>query len=145
MKKFFLSAAALLLITAISCKKSTDGNKNVIVEEKVENTVTDDNGKTDSTYSAEKTVKNGNSVVSEHTDRYVAEDGSSALVTFINSDKGNSISIRSNNKTIVAEQKDSDGNTHVYHNQDIEIKSENDKVTITQGNNVIELKKARGQ
>ena len=82
---------------------------------------------------------------SEHTERYVADDGSSALVTFKNSDKGNSISIRSNNKTIVAAQKDSDGKTHVYHNQDIEIKSENDKVTITQGNNMIELKKARGQ
>ncbi len=138
-------AAALFSLTMIGCKKSTDGNKNVIVEEKVEKTVTDDNGKTDSTFSAEKTVKDGNLVESEHTERYVADDGSSALVTFKNSDKGNSISIRSNNKTIVAAQKDSDGKTQVYHNQDIEIKSENDKVTITQGNNVIELKKARGQ
>ncbi len=138
-------AAALFSFTMIGCKKSTDGNKNVIVEEKVEKTVTDDNGKTDSTFSAEKTVKDGNLVESEHTERYVADDGSSALVTFKNSDKGNSISIRSNNKTIVAAQKDSDGKTHVYHNQDIEIKSENDKVTITQGNNMIELKKARGQ
>ncbi|WP_234111411.1 MULTISPECIES: hypothetical protein [Chryseobacterium] len=145
MKKFTIAIAAFSLFVTFSCKKSSDGNKSVIVKENVEEKISNENGKTDSSYTAEKTVENGNAKSQEITERYVAEDGSSALVTFKNSDTEHTISIRSNNKTIVAEQKASDGKAHIYHNQDIEIKSENDKVTITQGNNVIELKKARGQ
>ena len=55
----------------------------------------------------------------EHTDRYVAEDGSSALVTFKNTGKENTISIRSNNKTISAPRKAEKGEG-VYGNYDFE-------------------------
>ena len=145
MKKSVLILSVLSMLMNFSCKKSTDGNKNILMNESVEETITNENGKTDSSYSAQKTVKNGNTEIREKTFRYVAEDGSSALVTFTETDKGNSIGIRSNNKTITLPQKDSDGKTTVYENDDIEAKSEENRVTITQGNNVIELKKAKGE
>ncbi len=118
MKKFLLIIVILSLSVIFGCKKSANGNKGVVVKE--------------------ITTK-------EKTFRYVAEDGSSALVTFIETDKGNAISIRSNNKTITLDQKDSDGNMTVYGNEDIEVRSEGNNVTITQGNNVIELRKAKGE
>ena len=90
-------------------------------------------------------MKTGDKESTESTYRYVADDGSSALVTFKNDQEGNTITIKSNNATLYAKQEKSDGKTTIYKNQNVEIKSEGDHVTITQENNVIELKKARGQ
>lgn len=142
MKKIIYSASAIALLTSYSCNKSTEGNKNVIVEESSDIKVDNKNGSIDSTVSIEKIVKNGENTSTERTDRYVAEDGSSALVTFKNTDKEKSISIRSNNKTISAPRKEEKGEG-VYGNYDFEIVAKNDSVIITQGNNVIALKKAR--
>ena len=134
-----------MLLTTFSCKKSTDGNKSVMVEENVTENVSNENGKVDSTYSSEKIVKDGNSQSQEVTERYVADDGTSALVTFKNSDKEKTISIRSNNRTITVPQKETSANGATYSDGNIEVKSEGDNVTITQGNAVISLKKAKGQ
>lgn len=143
MKKLIYVLSAFILTAAYSCKKNTEGNKSVIVNEQSATTIDSTNGSSEIPMTADKTSAITTSDMKEVTERYVAEDGSSALVTFRNSDQGNSISIRSNNKTIALPQKDSDGNATVYENQDIVVKSENDMVTITQGNNVISLKKAR--
>ena len=124
MKKLIYLIGALVLISTSSCKKNADGNKGVLVQQ------------------SEDGTKKRDSLVQEYTDRYVAEDGSSALVTFKNSGEGKSISILSNKKTIVAPQTDVAG---VYAAHDFEIISKNDSVIITQGNNVINLKKAREQ
>lgn len=145
MKKSVLIISSVAFLAIFSCKKSTDGNKNVIVEENVSENVSNNNGKVDSTYAAEKTVKNGDSQVQEYTYRYVADDGSSALVTFKNSDKENTISIKSNNKTITLPQKEAWAKGAIYSDGEIELKSENDSVIITQGNAVIGLRKAKGQ
>ncbi|UOE40681.1 hypothetical protein MTP09_12345 [Chryseobacterium suipulveris] len=145
MKNPVLVLSSVLLLSAFSCKKSSDGNKSIIVEENVEKTVSNDNGKIDSTFTDAKTEKTADTQVQEITERYVGTDGTSALVTFKNSDKEHTISIRSNNKTIVLPQKEAWAKGGIYADHDIEVKSEGDNITITQGNNVIELKKARGQ
>lgn len=142
MKKIIYLGAVAALLTNISCKKSTEGNKNVVVTETVEKDVKTENGKTDSSFSSSTVIKDGKGTMEEHTDRYVAEDGSSALVTFKNTGKENTISVRSNNKTITAPRKEAKG-PGVYGNYDFEIVAKNDSVTITQGNNIIRLKKAR--
>ena len=142
MKNSVFIASAVTLFTIVGCKKSTEGNKSIIVEDSALTSKTDESVKTDSVAvvtESESGVKKG-----EYTDRYVAEDGSSALVTFKNSDKENTISVRSNNKTISAPRK-ADKGEGVYGNYDFEIVSKNDSVIITQGNNIISLKKARGQ
>ena len=142
MKNSVFIASAVILFTIVGCKKSTEGNKSIIVEDSALTSKTDESVKTDSVAvvtESENGVKKG-----EYTDRYVAEDGSSALVTFKNSDKENTISVRSNNKTISAPRK-ADKGEGVYGNYDFEIVSKNDSVIITQGNNIISLKKARGQ
>ena len=138
MKKtiFIAASSALLLIT--SCTKSSEGNKSVI---KQENGYSEDLSKDTLTIAGE--TDNTNS--QEYTERYVGEDGTSALVTFKNTDKEKNISIRSNNKTISAPQKEATENVRTYGNFDIEIVAKNDSITITQENNVIVLKKARGQ
>ena len=142
MKNSVFIASAVILFTIVGCKKSTEGNKSIIVEDSAVTSRTEEPVKTDSVAvvtESESGVKKG-----EYTDRYVAEDGSSALVTFKNSDKENTISVRSNNKTISAPRK-ADKGEGVYGNYDFEIVSKNDSVIITQGNNIISLKKARGQ
>ena len=142
MKNSVFIASAVTLFTFVGCKKSTEGNKGIVVQDSAVEIRTEETVKTDS---AAVLTENGNSIkAGEYTERYVAEDGSSALVTFKNSDKENTISVRSNNKTISAPRK-ADKGEGVYGNYDFEIVSKNDSVIITQGNNIISLKKARGQ
>lgn len=127
MKKLLILPAAVLLFTMGSCDKKNSGNAGVLKAD--ETTAVTGNA-------SEKTVN-------ERTDRYVAEDGSSALVTFKETGEEKSISIRSNNKTIAAPLKEAEADKMVYGNYDFEIVSKKDSITITQGDNVISLKKAR--
>ncbi|MDQ0476198.1 hypothetical protein [Chryseobacterium sp. MDT2-18] len=140
MKKIFILAASSLLLLTFSCKKNTEGNKSII---KQENGYSADLPKDSMTTPAITTGVNTDAP--EYTERYVADDGSSALVTFKNTPKEKTISIRSNNKTISAPQKEGWPKGGVYGNFDITIVAKNDSVTITQEKNVIHLKKARGQ
>lgn len=141
MKKIFILAASSLLLLSFSCKKNTEGNKSII---KQESGYSADLPK-DSMTAPATTTAGENTNAPEYTERYVADDGSSALVTFKNTPKEKTISIRSNNKTISAPQKEAWPKGGVYGNFDITIVAKNDSVTITQEKNVIHLKKARGQ
>ena len=123
MKNLTYTIALVVLAINISCKKSTDGNKNILVE----NTTTTD------------------SLVTETTKRYVGEDGTSALVTIKESEKDNTISVRSNNKIIAAALKSKTVDGGIYSNFDFEIVAKGDTVTITQEKNVIVLVKAPGE
>ncbi|MGA9213592.1 hypothetical protein [Kaistella sp.] len=139
MKKAFVMAASCMLLLTSSCKKSTDGNKNVIKQ---------DNGYSENLPTDSVTTLSTDAITTnaqEYTERYVGEDGTSALVTFKNMPKEKTISIRSNNKTISAPQKEVSPKGTIYGDFDITIVSKNDSITITQENNVIHLKKARGQ
>ena len=138
-KTYFIAASSLLLLT-FSCKKETEGNKGII---KKENGYSADLPKDSVILSDQKSA--GNESAQEYTERYVANDGTSALVTFKNTDKDKSISIRSNNKTISAPQKEATDKVRTYGNFDFEIVAKNDSISITQGDNIILLKKARGQ
>lgn len=120
MKKAIYFAGALAFTAMVSCNKTENGNKSVLATETSAQTNNEEKGVTQ---------------------RYVAEDGSSALVTVKENEDDRSISVRSNSKTITAPWK-SEG---MYSNYDFEIIHRNDSVTITQGNNVIRLKKAGGQ
>ncbi len=139
MKKTVIIVACSILMVIFSCKKSTEGNKSII---KQENGYSMDLPK--DTTSVPDQIS-GSESEKEYTERYVAEDGSSALITFKNADKEKTISIRSNNKTISAPQKEAYEKGGVYGNFDITIKAKNDSITISQNDNVIILKKARGQ
>ena len=140
MKKILLIAGGSLLLLTFSCNKTSEENKNVIKQENV----TPEPLTADSLGTTENTAEGDDEII-ENTVRYVAEDGSSALVTFKNSDTHHSISIRSNNKTISAPQKEALAKGAIYGDHDFEIASQNDSIIITQGDNVIKLKKARGQ
>ncbi len=81
----------------------------------------------------------------EETSRYVAEDGSSAHVTFGDSVDGKYISIRSNNKTIRVKHETATDSGDIYREHDITVTATDSLVTIDQAGAVIELRKARGQ
>ena len=130
-----------MLTLTLSCEKTSEGNKSVISQEKG---YSEDLPKDTININTQRTDEN-ESELQEVTERYVAEDGTSALVTFKNTDKENTISIKSNNKTISAPQKEAWAKGAVYGNFDITIVSQNDSIKITQDKNVIVLKKARGQ
>lgn len=138
MKKTFVIILSTVLAITFSCSKNTEGNPGII---KQENESAEKLPK-DSLGNVEKDIKN---TTNEYTDRYVADDGSSALVTFKTTNNEKSISIRSNNKTISAKQKKQTSEGIIYGNYDFEILSKTDTIKITQGNNVIVLKKARVQ
>lgn len=95
--------------------------------------------------------KNGNKEVvkkeqplQETSFRYVASNGNNANITFVEDSKqGNSIRLFSNNKTISIPQSKTDKN--LYQSHDIEVKIWGDSLSISQGENIILLKKARGQ
>ncbi len=137
MKNILSIAAVSLLVMTTSCKKTTDGNTGIVKQDGESSVLA-----VDTTVSKQSANDPTNSA--EYTERYIGDDGTSALVTFNNSGKEKTISIRSNNKTITAPQKEAWENGGVYGDFDIEIVAKNDSVTITQENNVITLKKARG-
>ncbi len=122
----------------LSCNKNTEGNKSVI---KQENGYSADLPK-DSVDMTDQ-ITSGNENAKEYTDRYVGSDGTSTLVTFNNEEK--TISIRSNNKTIAAPQKEVSSAGTTYGNYDFTILVKDDSIKITQEDNIILLKKARGQ
>ena len=138
MKKTVLLAASSILMLTLSCNKNTEGNKSVI---KQENGYSADLPK-DSVDMTDQ-ITAGNENAKEYTDRYVGSDGTSTLVTFNNEEK--TISIRSNNKTIAAPQKEVSSAGTTYGNYDFTILVKDDSIKITQEDNIILLKKARGQ
>lgn len=77
--------------------------------------------------------------------RYVAEDGTNAHVSFIKEKGKEKIKVHSNNKTISIPKTHSEDGLDRYSEYDIEIVSMGDSLTITQGDHIISLKKARGQ
>lgn len=143
MKKNFLMLSMPALII-MSCSKQ-EGNKGVIVLEEATDSVVISNEGTVDSLSTTSVPTAANGEIQEHTYRYVATDGSNAHVKFVNSDKENYITVTSNKKTIRADQTEALAKGAIYKNDDIEIKSEGDNISITQGNSVIELKKAGGQ
>ena len=129
MKRIIVAVASSLLALTACNKTESSGNTGVLkADSTTSRTATDD--------SNEASIK-----TQERVYRYVAEDGTSAKVTFVNKDKENYITVFSNGKTIRADQ----STAGVYKNQDVEIRSQGDNITISQGNNVIGLKKAKGQ
>ena len=57
MKKIIYLGAIVALSANFSCKKSTEGNKSVIVTESQEKELNTENGKTDSSYSSSTVIK----------------------------------------------------------------------------------------
>ncbi len=139
MKKSIILSLSAVLMATVSCSKTAEGNKSIIKE----NTEYSEDLKKDSSSVRDNSMDVQPIEKQEYTERYVGDDKTSALVTFKNTDKENTISIRSNNKTISAPQKEAWAKGGVYENFDITIVAKNDSITITQEDKVIYLKKAR--
>ncbi len=129
----------ILAIFAIStlgaCKKSSDGNKSVLVDESVETTVNNNNGEIDSSTTKTVTKEIDGQKTTEETKTYKATNGSRANVTIINSPKENTMLIKANG---IKYQLDKKSETR-YERNGVSAEIKGDSLLINQDNMVIEL------
>ena len=129
----------ILAIFAIStlgaCKKSSDGNKSVLVDESVETTVNNNNGEIDSSTTKTVTKEIDGQKTTEETKTYKATNGSRANVTIINSPKENTMLIKANG---IKYQLDKKSETR-YERNGVSAEMKGDSLLINQDNMVIEL------
>ncbi|WBV55670.1 hypothetical protein PFY10_15710 [Chryseobacterium daecheongense] len=139
MKKTIILLNTIFLLAVVGCKKSTDGNKNIIKTDSSVSAVSDQNGKIDSA-SASSSIINVNGKRIEKTDFvYKATDGSLVKVVFKNDPKENTVAITSNKKTFTLPKEETKDGETVYKKDDMTARVKGDSLHLEQGNNVIEL------
>ncbi|SIS90363.1 hypothetical protein [Chryseobacterium gambrini] len=138
MKNVLFIAISAISLSLLSCKKSEEGNKNVIKANDSE-AILADNGKVDSTISYDTDINGKKSIKTDYV--YKATDGSLAKVVFNYPEK--TMSIRSNNKTFILNKVESKGNETTYEKMDMKATVKRDSLILDQGNNIIQLVKTK--
>ncbi|WP_288461988.1 hypothetical protein [uncultured Chryseobacterium sp.] len=138
MKNVLFIAISAISLSLLSCKKSEEGNKNVIKANDSE-AILADNGKVDSTISYDTDINGKKSIKTDYV--YKATDGSLAKVVFNYEEK--TMSIRSNNKTFILNKVESKGNETTYEKMDMKATVKRDSLILDQGNNIIQLVKTK--
>lgn len=138
MKNVLFIAISAISLSLLSCKKSEEGNKNVIKANDSE-AILADNGKIDSTISYDTDINGKKSIKTDYV--YKATDGSLAKVVFNYKEK--TMSIRSNNKTFILNKVESKGNETTYEKMDMKATVKRDSLILDQGNNIIQLVKTK--
>lgn len=118
---------SIVSLALVSCQKETKSNH------------------TDSTLTTTDTIASTIPEVETETYRYVAIDGSNTNVTFTDTEPNDLITVKSAQLTLTVPKAEELGDRDIYREGDIEIVKTGDSLYITQGTNVIELKKAQGQ
>ncbi len=144
MKKSVIVLNLLLVLSALSCQKSTEsGNKSIIKTDSAETMVVDNNGKIDSS-SMHSTTTDIDGKKNEKTDFvYKATDGTLVKVVFANTPTENTVAITSNKKTFTLEKKETKEGETIYKKDDMTARVKGDSIHLEQGNNVIELKRTK--
>lgn len=118
---------SIVSLALVSCQKEAKSNQ------------------TDSTLTTTDTIASTIPEVETETYRYVAIDGSNTNVTFTDTEPNDLITVKSAQLTLTVPKAEELGDRDIYREGDIEIVKTGDSLYITQGTNVIELKKAQGQ
>ena len=118
---------SIVSLALVSCQKEAKSNQ------------------TDSTLTTTDTITSTIPEVETETYRYVAIDGSNTNVTFTDTEPNDLITVKSAQLTLTVPKVEELGDRDIYREGDIEIVKTGDSLYITQGTNVIELKKAQGQ
>lgn len=118
---------SIVSLALVSCQKEAKSNQ------------------TDSTLTTTDTIASTIPEVETETYRYVAIDGSNTNVTFTDTEPTDLITVKSAQLTLTVPKTEELGDRDIYREGDIEIVKTGDSLYITQGTNVIELKKAQGQ
>lgn len=140
MKRTLILLNAILTLSLISCKKSSEsGNKNVIKTDSIEAAVTDTDSAAPDSSTAEVDGRK-----TEKTDFvYKATDGALVKVVFNNDPKESTVAITSNKKTFTLPKTETKGDETVYKKEDMTARVKGDSLHLEQGNNVIELKRTK--
>ena len=118
---------SIVSLALVSCQKEAKSNQ------------------TDSTLTTTDTIASTIPEVETETYRYVAIDGSNTNVTFTDTEPTDLITVKSAQLTLTVPKTEELEDRDIYREGDIEIVKTGDSLYITQGTNVIELKKAQGQ
>lgn len=116
MKKIVLGLG-IVLTSFVACKKSTDGNKNILAQEN----------------------ENSSNTTTEESKVYIGLEKSKAKVTFKNSPKENTITIEANNQKFVLDKKETEGGKTIYERNGIKAEVKKDSLYIIQDDNVIPM------
>ena len=139
MKKTFIILNTVLVLSAISCKKSTENGNKSVLKSNDSGAVLAENGKIDSTIQYETDVNGKKYLKTDYV--YKATDGSLVKVSFNYEEK--TMSVRSNNKTFILNKVESKGNETTYEKMDMRATVKRDSLILDQGNNIIELVKTK--
>lgn len=142
MKTNYLILSVSLALLSTSCKKDED-SKMMKQTYATENTVTENNGKTDSAATTSTETEVDGKKVSTVSYPYKAEDGTRAKATFINDGKSKTITIEANNVKYVLDFKRAIPTGEIYERNSISAEVSEDSLLISQGNNVIHLGKIK--
>ncbi|ALR31724.1 MULTISPECIES: hypothetical protein [Chryseobacterium] len=139
MKKSLIILNSILVLSVISCKKSTESGNKSVLKSNDNGAVLADNGEIDSTIHYETDVNGKKYLKTDYV--YKATDGSLVKVVFNYEEK--TMSVRSNNKTFILNKVEAKGNETTYEKMDMKATVKGDSLILDQGNNIIELVKTK--
>lgn len=139
MKKSLIILNSILVLSVISCKKSTESGNKSVLKSNDNGAVLADNGEIDSTIHYETDVNGKKYLKTDYV--YKATDGSLVKVVFNYEEK--TMSVRSNNKTFILNKVEAKGNETTYEKMDMKATVKDDSLILDQGNNIIELVKTK--
>ena len=142
--RIIFSTVVIVSLTMVSCKKSSEGNKNVLVKETSETSYSDINGKTDSTASFSYQRTENGKTNREETVVYTGLDNAKAKVTFIDTPNEHTLTIEANKRKFQLDKKESNPLKTTYERNGIKAEEKGDSLYIIQGDNIIPLKRSRG-
>jgi hypothetical protein len=142
MKTNYLVLSISISLVLASCKKDED-SKMMKQTYATESTVTDDNGKIDSTITTSMEKDANGNITKNYSFPYIAEDGSRAKATFDDNGKAKTITIEANNRKFVLDFQKATATGELYERNSISAETTPDSLFISQGNNVIHLGKVK--
>ena len=142
MKTNYLILSVSVALSLASCNKNKD-SKMMKQTYSTDSTMTDDNGKADSTTTTLMKKEVDGQKVSQISFPYKAEDGSRAKATFDNDGKSKTITIEANNMKYVLDFRKATADGEIYERNSISAETTPDSLFISQGNQVIHLGKEK--
>ena len=129
---------SLISVIILSCNKQ-DTNTEIVETQNelvMDPTVVEDTIAGNGSYNEE--IGNGKDA---HTYNYKAEDGTMAIVTFLNSDTEHTLTVKMNDKTYVLDQKEAWAKGAAYEKDEVKAHNQRDDLDFTVDGKTIKLKR----
>lgn len=136
MKKSLLLLTAVTL-TVLSCTKDSTTAEAV----NTENNMIVDTVSVNDTLRATSETESGNAIADTHTYDYSAEDGTLAVVTFLNTSTENTLTVKMNDQTYILDQTEAWAKGADYEKNGVSAHSQRDNLEIKMDGKTVRLKR----